>query len=428
MNILITGASGFIGSHLVHALNDVGHTITACVRDTRAAQQRWPEINIMQADFTQDHDESDWIAHLNDIDIVINAVGIIRETGKQTFAALHTKAPCALFRASQKANVKHVIQISALGADETAFSQYHLSKKTADECLISLNSSWTIIMPSIVYGPGAKSMAFFKAIASLPVIPLIGSGNQPIQPIHIDDLTRGLLQLIKAETPNKLRIEMVGPKPITMKKIYIQLRNWLGMGKAKFLSVPYPVALLGGRVSGFLGNTPMTQEAIQMLHKGNTGNVAPFINQFGFTPMSFEDNLKQTPAQQADYWHAGLFLLKPLLRLSIAFLWMFTGVISAFIFPIEQSYAMLAKVGITDTWAPIILYGAAATDFILGIATLLAYRISLVGFIQILIIILYTVIITFSQFEQWIHPFGPVSKNIPLIVATMIMIILERKQ
>jgi hypothetical protein len=64
----------------------------------------------------------------------------------------------------------------------------------------------------------------------------------------------------------------------------------------------------------------------------------------------------------------------------------------------------------------------------LGFATLLAYRISLVGMIQMSVIVLYTVIITFSQFEQWLHPFGPVSKNIPLIVATLIMIVLESKR
>lgn len=428
MNILLTGASGFIGSHLVHALNNAGHTVTACVRESRAAQQRWPEINIAQTDFIQDHDETDWLPRLAGIDVVINAVGIIRETGKQTFAALHTHAPCALFRASQKAGVKRVIQISALGAEETAFSQYHLSKRAADECLMSLDVDWVIVMPSIVYGPGAKSMTLFRAIASLPIIPLIDSGDQPIQPIHIDDLTRGVLQLVEAETPNKLRIEMVGPKPITMKELYSQLRSWLGMGKTRFISVSYQLALLGGRIGGFLGNTPMTRETIQMLRKGNTGDVTPFINQFGFTPMSFEENLKQTPAQQADHWHGGLFLLKPLLRLSIAFLWILTGIISAFVFPAEQSYAMLAKAGITGLWAPVMLYGAATANLVLGIATLLAYRISLVGFIQISVMVLYTIIITFSQAEQWIHPFGPVSKNIPLIAATLIMMTLERKR
>ncbi len=427
MNILVTGASGFIGSHIVQALNNAGHIVTVCLRDTQTAQQRWPGLNIVQADFSKDHTESDWLPHLADIDIVINAVGIICESGQQTFDALHTQAPCALFHACKKAGVKRVIQISALGADKTAFSQYHLSKRAADEYLASLNLEWAIVMPSIVYGPGAKSMALFKAIAALPVIPLIDSGNQAIQPIHIDDLSKAILQLSEAEICHKLRIEAVGPQSITMKELYSQLRTWLGMGKPRFISIPYSMALLGGRLGDFLGNTPMTREAIQMLCKGNTGDVTPFINQFGFRPKHFSENLKQAPAQQADYWHGGLLFLKPLLRFSIAFLWIFTGIISAFVFPITQSYAMLAEVGISGIWAPIMLYGAATINIALGIATLFAYRISLTGFIQVSVIIIYTIIITFSQLEQWIHPFGPVSKNIPLIIATMIMIVLEKK-
>ena len=88
---------------------------------------------------------------------------------------------------------------------------------------------------------------------------------------------------------------------------------------------------------------------------------------------------------------------------------------------------MLAKAGITDMWAPIMLYGAAATDIILGIATLIAYRINIVASIQVAIIVLYTIIISFSQVEQWIHPFGPISKNIPLIIATYMMVVLEKR-
>lgn len=428
MNILITGASGFIGSHLVDALEEAGHHVTVCVRHAKAAQRRWPDIHVIAGDFSRDHDAAHWLPRLEGIDVVINTVGIIRETGQQTFDALHTKAPIALFRACEQAGVKRVIQVSALGADDTAFSQYHLSKRAADEVLMSLNLDWIILLPSIVYGPGAKSMTLFKAIAASPLMPLIDNGDQPVQPIHIDDVCQAVLQLVDPIAPSQLRIEMVGARPITMKDLYTELRRWLGLGHPRFIAIPYRLALLGAHLGGFLGNTPMTREAVAMLRRGNTADVTPFIHQFAFEPMAFEDALKKTPAQQADYWYAGLFFLKPLLRLTIAFVWIFTGIVSVFFFPVEESYAMLARAGITGYWAPIMLYGAATTDVALGLATLLAYRMSLVGTIQIAVIVLYTAIITFSQFEQWLHPFGPVSKNIPLIVATLIMMVLERQR
>ncbi len=427
MNVLITGANGFIGSHLTDVLLNAGHKVTACVRNPTAAKQRWPNIKAIEANFTQDHSIDTWLPRLQDIDIVINAVGIIRETGTQTFEALHTAAPCALFKAAEQAGIKKIIQISALGADDSAFSQYHLSKRAADECLAKLNIDSVILMPSIVYGPGAKSMAFFKAIAALPLIPLVDSGDQPVQPIHINDLTNAVLQLIAADYPKQLRIEMVGPQPITMKEIYTQLHHWLGMRRIRFISIPYWLTLIAARIGGFLGNTPMTAESIQMLHNGNTADATPFIKQFGFTPKSFAQSLANSPSQQSDQWHAGLYFLRPLLRVTIAFLWIFTGIVSAFLFPPEQSYAMLAKAGVEGIWAPIMLYGAACTDFALGIATLMAYRLPLMASIQIAIMALYTVIITFSQPEEWIHPFGAISKNIPLIAATLIMIMLERR-
>ncbi len=427
MRIFITGASGFIGSHLLQSLLNAGHEVIAGVHNSKTIEQRWPSVKTIECDFTKDHAITDWLPCLKNIDVVINAVGIICETRQQRFDALHTQAPCALFKACEQAGVKRVIQISALGADESAFSRYHLSKRAADNYLMQLKLNWTIVMPSIVYGPGAKSMALFKALAALPLIPIIGKGDQAVQPIHVNDLTRAVMQLVQSDKLKPSCIEMVGPQPVNMKTIYTSLHHWLGLGTAKFISMPYPLALLAGQLGGLLGNTPLTAEAIEMLRKGNTGDVKPFIEKFGFEPADFKQALARTPAQQSDRWHAGLYFLKPILRFTIAFLWIVSGIVSAFVFPVEQSYDMLAQAGITGIWAPLMLYSAAAVDFILGIATLLAYRINLVGMVQIALIVIYSVIISFALPEQWIHPFGPVTKNLPLVAATLIMMVLERR-
>ena len=428
MRIRITGAGGFIGSHLANAMQAAGHEVTACVRTPESLHWNRSALSVIEADFSCDHQVSDWLSRLTGIDVVINCVGIIRESGNQTFDALHTQAPIALFSACKAAGVKRVMQLSALGADETAFSQYHLSKKAADDHLMSLDLEWAIVMPSIVYGPGAKSMALFRAVSGLPFIPLIDSGEQAIQPIHIDDLTRAIVQLVETKSPIGIRVEMVGPRPVAMAELYTKLRRWLGLGQPRFISIPYGLALHGARWGGFLGNTPMTAEAVQMLRNGNVADVSGFIDRFGFRPRSLGQALAATPAQEVYRWHAGIYLLKPLLRIAIGLVWLFTGLVSAFLFPVEQSYAMLAKAGIVGVWAPIMLYGAAVTDMLLGVATLTVYRIPLVGMVQIAVIILYTVIITFSQPEQWLHPFGPISKNLPLIISTLIMMVLERRQ
>ena len=117
----------------------------------------------------------------------MNAVGILRERGGQTFDAVHTRTPVALFDACIAAGVRRIVQISALGAD-TGNSGYFRSKRAADARLAATEANWVIVQPSLVYGPGGTSARMFSMMASLPLTPLPGDGKQLVQPIHVDDL------------------------------------------------------------------------------------------------------------------------------------------------------------------------------------------------------------------------------------------------
>ena len=426
MNILITGASGFIGQHLLKACLDHGHQVTACVRDTAQVQRYYPRAQVIQCDFAKDNDICVWLPRLTNIDVVINAVGIIQQRGTNTFDALHTHTPCALFKACEIRHVSKVIQISALGADDTAFSQYHLSKKAADDFLSSLDLDWTILMPSLVYGPGAKSLRLFKAMAALPVTPLVCKGEQLIQPIHISDLSNALLALIENPTIRQRRIEAVGPKAVTLRQLYVVLKHWFGYTHPRFLNMPLWFALSVARVTEYFGNTPINADTLKMLQNGNTGNVQPFISAFGFPPTPLKQALHRQPPLESDYLDAKLYFLCPLLKFTLAWLWIATGLISAFGYPVESSYAMLKQVGIDNTLAPIVLYAAALLDVCLGVALLLSFHLRTVVVLQIAIILTYTVIITICLPESWLHPFGAISKNIPLIVSTLMLLAWEK--
>lgn len=422
MNVLITGASGFIGQHLLKACLDHKHTVTACVRNGAQLKQHYAAIKLIQCDFTKYHNIEDWLPRLTNIDIVINTVGIFQQRGSNTFDALHTKTPCALFKACEIKGVSKVIQISALGADDTAFSQYHLSKKAADEFLTTLNLDWTILMPSIVYGSGAKSLRLFKALAALPVTPLVGNGRQLIQPVLIDDLTKAVLQLIENPSINRQRIEVVGHKPVTLRQLFTLLKRWIGTKHTHFLIVPFRLALSIARIAEIFIASAVNKDALVMLQHGNTGNVQQFVKTFGFSPASMNRVLQQQPPHAGDYLDARLYFLLPLLKFSLAWLWIATGMISAFGFPVESSYSMLNQVGIPNFLAPFFLYGAATLDIGLGVALLFSYHLRLVVILQITIVLAYTVIISIGIPELWLHPFGPVSKNIPLIIATLLLL------
>ena len=209
MRILVTGSTGFIGASIVAELQNRGHAVVACVH--HADNSRLPAgTRVIEVDYMRDLTADAWLPRLAGIDVVINAVGILRESAQATFAELHHLAPRALFQACEQSAVRRVIQISALGADKDATSRYHRTKRAADNYLRGSNLDWTILQPSVVFGPRGASTLLFLGLASQPLIPLVGRGEQRMQPLHIDDLVSMVLRLIEHRLGLKQTIVAVG--------------------------------------------------------------------------------------------------------------------------------------------------------------------------------------------------------------------------
>jgi uncharacterized protein YbjT (DUF2867 family) len=418
MRILVTGATGFVGGHITHALLNQGHEVVAAVRRPDALLPR-AGLTAIAADFTRDFAPEDWLPRLAGVDAVVNCVGIIAEAGRNTFDALHTKAPVALFEACVRAGVRKVVQISALGADETAFGRYHISKKAADDCLAATDLLWTVLQPSMIYGPGGASTTMMSALAALPIIPLIGDGGQAIQPVHVDDLAEAVARLLESDVPRQARLPMTGPRPVTLRELLALLRQSLGFSPAPMLPVPFRWMLFVGDQLGRVISTPLNGEALRMLQQGNTGDPAPLAHLLGRPPRSLEDVLLHTPPNPAARLQARLYALLPALRITLALLWIWSGLTSALFFPAAESYALLAAVGVTGGLAPWVLYGASLLDILLGAAWLARFRVVPTGVAQLALIVGYSFAIAVFLPAYWLHPFAPLAKNIPLIVATL---------
>ncbi len=425
MNILLTGAGGFIGRHILQFLEQQGHHLAACSRSPEKIQAISSQCSVLHSDFTDMTEASAWLPHLKNIDVVINCVGIIAESKGQSFLSLHAEAPMALFKAAEQVGVKKVIQISALGADESAKSAYHLSKKAADDVLRTLSLDWYVIQPSVVYGSGAQSMALFHALAALPVLTLIDGGNQLLQPVHVSDLVATVTLCLKQQSHARVTIPVVGPDVISFKALMRRLRQRLGKKPAIEISVSKKTAKRFSLFGKWMAEPVFTPENIEMLARGNTAPTDEISRFLGRLPQSPAQVLWRLPANQAERWHAALYFLRPVLRLSIAFLWVWSGWVSIFLFPNELSYQFLVASGIDGIAAPIMLYGLAIMDIALGLATLTVSKIRGLMFFQIIIVLLYTVTISFTLPEFWLHPFGPVLKNIPLLVTLIVYMILD---
>lgn len=424
LTILITGATGFIGSHLAMALNEAGHRIVCATRVP--PRKNLNQLTYITADYTRDFDMDIWKTRLAGIDVVINAVGILREHGQQTFEALHDRAPRALFAACAAANVK-VVQISALGADENARSRYHLSKKAADDALLASSNRGIVVQPSLVYGRGGASARLFNLIASLPVIPLPGSGDQQIQPIHIDDLTRGVVALVDTDRYLGRRVPLVGPEPLTLKRYLSELRRLMGLGPPTFLHVPVGFIDISAQVSQWLGKGMMDVETWQMLQRGNTADPASTRELLGRNPRPVSEFTSRWDVEELRL-SALLTWLQLVLRMSLAAVWLVAGVVSMGIYPIDESYALLARVGITGSLAPPALYGAAALDIAFGLGTLFLRNRRFLWIAQVTLIGVYTVAITFFLPEFWLHPFGPLIKNLPILAVILLLYELEKRR
>lgn len=423
MRVLVTGASGFIGQALAAALLRAGDTVVCASRHPRRA----PGCEPLPVDFAAVPDEAWWLAKLAGVDAVVNAVGILREQPGQTFQALHAQAPAALFRACVRAGVGLVVQVSALGADEQARSRYHLTKKAADDVLRALPLRSAIVQPSLVYGPGGASAAMFNGMAVLPLLALPRGGSMQVQPVHVDDVIDGVLALLHSPPAGSPTIAFVGPQPLTLREFLAQLRRQLGFtATLRVLPIPESLFRFCARIAGHVPGSFLDSETADMLLRGNVGPAATFEALLARSPRAVAQFVAPADAA-AKRQEAVLANWLPALRWSLALLWLWTGIVSLGLYPVADSMVLLARVGLHGIAATIALYAAAGLDLLLGIATIAvpAPRRGPVWAAQLLLIVAYTVLITLFLPEYWLHPYGPISKNVPLLAAIVLLWALE---
>jgi uncharacterized protein YbjT (DUF2867 family) len=359
--------------------------------------------------------------------VVINTAGIIQEHGANTFVAVHRDGPIALFRAAERAGVRRVIQVSAIGADAQAETGYHRTKRDADEVLRALSLQGVILQPSLVYGREGRSYAFFSALAALPVLLMPGRGDQRLQPVHVDDLVEGIVRLARSDAPSRVTLAVVGPGSVTFRQFMETVRRWLGLSTGLVWSVPMGLVRMFVRIGDVFHAEFVNTDTLSMLCRGNKADPNPFVAATGVEPRSVSEGMPIHGASRQEFAAACLYVLRPLLLLSIALVWIGSGVVSLFAFPHETSAAWLMRVGIPSAWTEGTLVIAATLDIALGVATILRWRISLVLELQLVLIIGFSALLTARMPELWGHPFGPLLKNLPLFVATLILWALERR-
>jgi uncharacterized protein YbjT (DUF2867 family) len=404
MKILVVGASGFIGRALCKRLAADGHVLVRGVRHPVAA-----------GDIAIDYSAPrGWADALAGCDAVVNAVGIITERAGLRFADVHDRGPSALFAACAAAGVRRVVQISALGAQD-GDTPYFRSKRAADHALMALPIEWQIVRPALVYGADGVSAAMFRMLASMPLVPVPQLGGARFQPVHIDDVCEEIVRLLAPATPARQQVDLVGATRVSYREMLDAYRRAMHFPAPLYLTIPAPLMRCLAAIGSLIPGATLTRHTWRMLCAGSSvdgGAPGRPVRGVGDFIGAGESGLMRQRALASWRGH--------LLRAVLAVIWIATALVSAFVYPVEASQAMLAQLGLTGKAALTALYGASLLDFVLGIATLAWPRRALWA-AQAALIMGYTIAIAIAIPAYLEHPFGPLLKNLPILAILLIL-------
>ena len=290
MKIFISGATGFVGGHLRRELLGRGHDLRLLVHKRRTGIEA--DVEQIEGDVTQ---LESFEAAATGCDAVINLVGIIREFPAQgaTFERLHVQATANVLGAAKKAAVGRYLQMSALGTRPDAVSSYHRTKYRAEELVRASGLQWTILRPSLIYGP---QDAFINMLAGqlrlAPVMPVIGDGRYRLQPIHADDVARCFALALEIPQTIGECYELCGNDRLS----YLELLDAVAaaLGKSAPLKPHAPLGLMKLLIPVMqrIPQFPITMDQLQMLLEENICD-GRWKQIFGFEPIDFKSGISK---------------------------------------------------------------------------------------------------------------------------------------
>ncbi len=294
--ILVTGATGFIGPRVVHALRERDLAIRALVRrpsDRAAATLAAWGAELVQGDMT----DADSVRRAADgCDAVVHLVAI-RQGNAEQFRGVMEEGTRDLVAASQEAGVRRFVLMSALGTSEETrdLVPYYHAKWEQEQTVRGSGLEHVVFRPSFVFARDGGILPTFRRLARLaPVTPIIGSGRHRIQPIWIEDVAAYFAQAVdRAEAANRT-FELGGPDVISWNEFWERLKKALGQRRP---SVHVPTSLM--RANAFLterlpGNIPLTRDLLTMLEHGdNVTSDDEAVRAFGLPLVPLDEQLRR---------------------------------------------------------------------------------------------------------------------------------------
>lgn len=289
--VTIFGGSGFLGRHLVTRLARSGWSILLAERHPSRAHFLQPlgDVGQISAVAARVQDEARVAQVVAGADAVVNLTGILYESGRQRFDGVHNIGAANIARAAAVAQVKHLVHISAIGADPNARANYARSKGLGEEAVRQAFPGATILRPSIVIGP---EDGFFNRFADMtrfsPFLPLVGGGKTRFQPVYVGDVAQAIQMGLEQNSLAGQTYELGGPGVYSFKVLLEMLLKQIGKRRA-LVPLPFAIASLQATFLELLPVPPLTRDQVRMLRSDNiVSEGAKGFAELGITPSAVE--------------------------------------------------------------------------------------------------------------------------------------------
>jgi NADH dehydrogenase len=294
MKVLVTGGTGFVGPKVVHALRAQGREVRALVRrPERATQLAAWGAELVTGDVT---DPASLRAAVDGCTHVVHLVAILKGRPAD-FHRIMTRGTADLIAAAKDAHVDRFVLMSALGTSETTKDTvpYYASKWAMEQETARSGVEYTIFRPSFVFGrDGGALPLFIKQVRYSPVVTVIGSGLQRIQPIWVEDVAEYFSRGIDHPQAANRTFEIGGPDVVTWNELYLKIAKVLGK-RRKLVHIPRTLARTGAQLTQWVPGAPLTTDQIAMIEAGdNVVSRSDAVDTFQLPLVPLEEQIRRS--------------------------------------------------------------------------------------------------------------------------------------
>ena len=290
MLVLVTGATGFVGREVVKALGDRGFEVR-CLVHTPGRESVLGDQQV-EVHYGSVGDMAALRAAFYDVDVVVHLVAAIRQKGPTTFQSLNRRGAEAVVETAKAAGVKHFLYVSALGATDDPRYPYLNSKWQAEQAVINSGIPYTILRPSIQFGPGDE---FINTLAGLvrvsPIMPIIGRGRNRFQPIAVQEVAGCVAAAAGDDEFHGRTIEIGGPEHLSYIEIVDIIAATYQVWRPKLHIPVWAMRLVVRLMELVLPRPPATTEQLRMLPVSNIAKLDTVEDVFGFKPTPLQGSI-----------------------------------------------------------------------------------------------------------------------------------------